>query len=166
MEGWFNTRNMFQVHFQRFLKIAWKNRFPLQIFCRLKSYLEQHWLNFWTFLMNVASIFLPHLAFFPKICYTTPLNDILFSKFTCSRNYFCVPKVMFQVHFRKIKIWIKGLDFIDFYNKHLYCLDILGNIFAQEFFTLEGIFTDAFPHCEATKILKFYKIPTSIQVKI
>ena len=41
MEGWFNTRNMFQVHFQRFLKIAWKNRFPLQIFCRLKSYLEQ-----------------------------------------------------------------------------------------------------------------------------
>ena len=29
---------------------------------------------------------------------------------------------------------MEGLDFNDFYNKHLYCLDILGHIFAQDFF--------------------------------
>ena len=56
---------------------------------------------------------------------------------------------------------MEGLDFNDFYNKHLYCLDILGHIFAQDFFSLEGIFTDAFAH----RKLKFLKILTAIQVK-
>ena len=137
MEGLFYIRDMFLVSFQLFSKKS-VSKITGNFFW-LKIYFEQHRLNF-NFFNECGKcisdtcckyIFDSNTTF----CWSWMIIAIwmifLCSKLTCSIFAFrrWCSKCIFDY-----KISIEGLDFKDFYNKHLYCLDILGNIFAQDFF--------------------------------